>query len=325
MTKLIRRVVATSFWEDTKVIDRFSVEDKFFMLYLMTNPHTTQAGIYKLPYRIAGFETGYQTDVIKVLIDRFESKYHIIAYSKDTQEVAVLNSLKYSVVKGGQPVLDCITSDLKMVESDQLVIDVYKHLLKWWSTSSRPTDNSIRERFAADLKRRKVPKEVYENENENDNDNEESYPDSSHDSYNESSIDCSNSTSTPTGTKAHPHSSKHDPVLSIDQIRQEFESLWSNYPKKQGKKAAFNHYKSWRRESKKHTPTYLHQRLNAYKQHLEANHTPAQYIMNGSTWFNGRFDDVLDVDNSSQLEHGGFDPRLLADDDGNVNTEDLPF
>ncbi|BAX71292.1 hypothetical protein [Leuconostoc suionicum] len=44
----IKRIVDTRFWNDNKVIDTFSVEDKYFLLYLMTNPESTQLGIYKL-------------------------------------------------------------------------------------------------------------------------------------------------------------------------------------------------------------------------------------------------------------------------------------
>lgn len=121
--------------------------------------------------------------------------------------------------------------------------------------------------------------------------------------------------------------SSDDKRPSVSQLEQEFESLWKKYPNKKGKKEAFNHYKAWRKKSKKHTPEYISQRLDAYIQQLQIDHTPHQYILYGSTWFNGRFDDKLDVDQSSQLDHGGFDPRLLADsgNDPSVDTDDLPF
>ena len=144
-------MVATSFWEDNKVIDKFSVEDKYFMLYLMTNPHTTQAGIYKLPYRMASFETGYNNDVIKVLLDRFQNKYHVIIYSKETQEIAVLNSLKYSIIKGGKPVSDCVISDLENIEDSSLIQAVYEHLSAWWERSSRSIYHTIENVFLVEL------------------------------------------------------------------------------------------------------------------------------------------------------------------------------
>ena len=40
----IFRKVNNGFWEDEKVVDDFTPEDKYFMLYLMTNPHTNQVG-----------------------------------------------------------------------------------------------------------------------------------------------------------------------------------------------------------------------------------------------------------------------------------------
>ena len=60
----IKRVVDTEFWTDDKVIEMFTPEDKLFMLYLMTNPHTTQLGIYGISKKVMAFETGYSSDAI---------------------------------------------------------------------------------------------------------------------------------------------------------------------------------------------------------------------------------------------------------------------
>ena len=62
--KPIVRVVSTSFWEDPKVTTLFTPEDKYFMLYLLTNPHTTQLGIYQFVPKIAAFEMGYSTEAV---------------------------------------------------------------------------------------------------------------------------------------------------------------------------------------------------------------------------------------------------------------------
>ena len=93
----IKRVVNTEFWIDDKVVDLFSPEDKYFMLYLLTNPHTTQLGIYKLNAKVAAFELGYSVEAVKTLLERFENKYGLIRYSNETQEVAVKNYLKHSL------------------------------------------------------------------------------------------------------------------------------------------------------------------------------------------------------------------------------------
>lgn len=124
----IKRVVSTGFWNDKKVVDMFSVEDRYFYLYLLTNPNTTQLGIYELPISTASNETGYNKDVIRVLLDRFENKYDMIRYSHDTGEVAIKNYLRHSIVKGGAPVKDCLIKELKQVNDVSLIYYIYDYI-----------------------------------------------------------------------------------------------------------------------------------------------------------------------------------------------------
>ncbi|MFT8583104.1 helix-turn-helix domain-containing protein [Liquorilactobacillus hordei] len=77
-------------------------------------------------------------------------------------------------------------------------------------------------------------------------------------------------------------------------LKDEFEQLWKNYPNKKGKNAAFNHYKAWRKKSVKNTNEYLEQKLADYLRYCALN-KDWYHPMNGSTWFNGRFDDELDL------------------------------
>ncbi|MCI2960651.1 DNA replication protein [Pediococcus pentosaceus] len=80
----------------------------------------------------------------------------------------------------------------------------------------------------------------------------------------------------------------------------DFEVIWKEYPNKTGKKQAFNHYKSWRKKSKENTNDYLMNKLAMYKKHLALNSWKKP--MNGSTWFNGRFDDELDMSVQSKAK-----------------------
>ena len=100
----VKRIVSTEFWVDDKVVDSFTPEDKLFFLYLLTNPHTTQLGIYHINKKNMSFELGYTIDAINVLLDRFENKYKIIKYSLETNAIAIKNYLKHSIVGGGKPV-----------------------------------------------------------------------------------------------------------------------------------------------------------------------------------------------------------------------------
>lgn len=124
----IKRIVNTEFWTDNKVVDMFTPEDKLFMLYLLTNPHASLLGIYSLSPRVVAFEIGYSVEAVKVLLDRFENKYGIILYSEATQEVAVLNWLKHSIIKGGKPVMDALVTDAKRVKAKYLLAKVVNGL-----------------------------------------------------------------------------------------------------------------------------------------------------------------------------------------------------
>ena len=128
LMKGISRIVNTNFWLDESVVNDFSPEDKYFMLYLLTNPHTTQLGIYKFVPKTAGFEMGYSQEAVSCLIDRFENKYGIVKYSRKTGEIAIKNYLKYSVVKGGKPVMDCLLKEEEVVEDKSLLKYIYENM-----------------------------------------------------------------------------------------------------------------------------------------------------------------------------------------------------
>lgn len=180
---MVRRLVNIEFWTDDKVVDRFSPEDKYFMLYLLTNPHTTQLGIYKLNMKYAAFETGYSVETIRALIDRFENHLDIIWYSPQTGEVAIKNYLIHSIIKGGKPVADLLWKEINDVKNKELISMVFDHIKD--SDKINKTVRNI------------INKYINNNINENENENDKSYHDSSDESFHESS-----STHTPDKTPA---------------------------------------------------------------------------------------------------------------------------
>ena len=98
---------------------------------------------------------------------------------------------------------------------------------------------------------------------------------------------------------------------SDDSLRERFEKIWALYPKKKNKEGAWKHYKTWIKASAKHTDEYLLHRLELYKQDIKVNHIKPQFIMYGSTWFGGRFEDTYIADRQDQ-KNGGFDEKMLA-------------
>ena len=186
----IKRIVDTSFWTDGKV-DEFTPEDKYFMLYLLTNPFTTQLGIYELSVKQAAFQMGYSIESVIALIERFEKKYKMIFYSKETSEIAVKNFLRHSIIKGGAPVHDCLTKEISKVKNKELIAKVFMHI-KGNEELNVTVKNLIKEYEEKNgelnyFNNNKFNNNDNVNDNENENDNDVSWYDSSNDSHNDSS------------------------------------------------------------------------------------------------------------------------------------------
>ena len=91
------RLVSPTFWTDSKIQDDFTPEDKYFFLYLLTNPQTNICGCYELGLKEAEYETGYKRDKLLALLDRFEKVHKLIAYNPETKEVFIFNWYKYNL------------------------------------------------------------------------------------------------------------------------------------------------------------------------------------------------------------------------------------
>lgn len=116
------RSVQTEFWEDPRVIEEMTPEDKLFYLYLLTNPKTTQIGIYQITKKQMAFELGYSLESVNALMDRFENHHRIIKYNLETREICILNWAKYNLDNHSKPVLDCIESELKKVKNKSFIM-----------------------------------------------------------------------------------------------------------------------------------------------------------------------------------------------------------
>lgn len=113
----IYRNVQLSFWTDNKVEDDFTPEDKYFYLYLLTNPQTNLCGCYEVSWSQLTNQTGYNKETVKRLLDRFEKVHNVIRFDEKTKEILVLNWGKYNwnksekVLKGVESVAVHIKSE----------------------------------------------------------------------------------------------------------------------------------------------------------------------------------------------------------------------
>ncbi|WP_374110685.1 DnaD domain protein [Neobacillus cucumis] len=115
------RIVRTDFWQNPIVSEEMTPEDKYFYLYLLTNPNTTQIGIYKITKKQMAFDLGYSIESVNSLMERFTLHHKLIRYNPVSRELAIKNWGKDNLHKGGKPVMDCIYSELKEVEDPSLI------------------------------------------------------------------------------------------------------------------------------------------------------------------------------------------------------------
>jgi uncharacterized phage protein (TIGR02220 family) len=159
------------------------------MLYLLTNPFSTQLGIYEISIKQVAFQMGYSIDAVKVLIDRFENKYGMILFSPETNEIAIKNFLRHSIIKGGAPVRDCLIKEIRKVKNKDLIARVFAHIKDSESlneTVKRIIAEHEEKNGVLSYSNEKQNDNDNENENENDNENEVSYHDTPNESLNDS-------------------------------------------------------------------------------------------------------------------------------------------
>ena len=123
------RHVYLKFWKDDKVMELFSVEEKLLFLFLLTNPNTTQIGVYKILPKEIAFMTGFEEEEVSIMLELFEKEYKLIKYNKLTHEIAIVHWARYNLNKaGGKPMMDCISSELSRVEDVSLLQVILSHI-----------------------------------------------------------------------------------------------------------------------------------------------------------------------------------------------------
>ena len=91
------RNIQMSFWTDPKVEDDYTSDDRYFYLFLMTNPHTNLCGCYEISISQMSKFTGIKsTKKIENLLERMEKVHKNVLYSKRTKELLILRWYKYN-------------------------------------------------------------------------------------------------------------------------------------------------------------------------------------------------------------------------------------
>lgn len=122
------RQIYVQFWQDPKVLEELTPEDKYFYLYLLTNPNTTQIGVYRITKKQIAFDIGYSIESINSLMDRFQNHHKLIEYNSETREIAIIKWGKYNLNRAGKPMMDCIEKELRGIEDRSLLELIFPHI-----------------------------------------------------------------------------------------------------------------------------------------------------------------------------------------------------
>lgn len=120
------RQVHISFWQDDFVLD-LTPEEKYFYLFLMTNSKTTGYGIYEIPKRIMMLETGYNSETIEKLINKFIG-YKKIEYDETTKEIFIVNWIKYNPINN-RNIYVYVVNEIPKIKS-KIILSSFVKILK---------------------------------------------------------------------------------------------------------------------------------------------------------------------------------------------------
>lgn len=120
-----KRMIDTDLWNNEDIIENFTAEDKYFWLYLLTNPHNKMCGVLKNSPALIARDMGLHKDTIVNLIYRFERVHKVIACDKETNEIFILNWHKFNWTKSPKviSIVEREKNDVKSTYISSLIED----------------------------------------------------------------------------------------------------------------------------------------------------------------------------------------------------------
>ncbi|MCV9886624.1 DnaD domain-containing protein [Metabacillus halosaccharovorans] len=134
------RMINTDFWMTPIVGEELTADERYLYIYLLTNYHTTQIGIYRILKKQIAVEMGFSLEHIESLMGSLDQQHNLIRYNPETREVALINWGNMIHSRGGKPVIDCIDSELRKVVDTSLISYVLDSI-------KRPEIRSLYEKF----------------------------------------------------------------------------------------------------------------------------------------------------------------------------------
>lgn len=111
-----KRMIDTDLWNDEEIVENFSAEDRYFWLYLLTNPHNNICGVLKNSPALIARDMGYQKEFVVELINRFETEHKFIYVDRETKEIFILNWYKHNWTKSPK-IIALVDKELNNIKS----------------------------------------------------------------------------------------------------------------------------------------------------------------------------------------------------------------
>ncbi|MBQ9911951.1 MAG: hypothetical protein IJM49_02870 [Firmicutes bacterium] len=275
-----------TFWTDPKIDEDFTPEDKYFYLYLLTNPHTNLCGCYEIGFKQMARETGYNEDTVKHLVNRLEAVHNVIRYSGETKELLLLNWHKHNW-SASEDTLKGVSKSASTVKS-QPFRDYISALLN----RDTPSIDPLQTPYRPPIDPRETSVTVTVTDSVTDT---------------ETVSDSFNSNNKEVGKASEER--RQD----TEEYGPDFEIFWNEYPRKVGKKEAYRAFRKVREP--------LSVLLDAVRLQKESEmwaKENGRFIPNPATWLNqGRWEDQVTRKAGNRFMQIA---EALYDDNGNLKT-----
>ena len=126
-----KRMIDTDLWNNEDIIEYFTAEDKYFWLYLLTNPHNNICGVMKASPVLIARDMGYSKECIQNLLYRFENVHKVIFVDKETHELLILNWGKFNWNKSPD-ILKTVEKTMESVNSPYIRDLLYERIAIVW-------------------------------------------------------------------------------------------------------------------------------------------------------------------------------------------------
>ncbi|AKU43389.1 hypothetical protein CPT_Silence52 [Bacillus phage Silence] len=292
------RKVKVTFWDDEQISEDLTPEDRYFYLYLMTNPFTTQLGIYTITRKQIANHLGYNMEVAENLLKRFEEYHNLIKYNRDTKEMALLKWPKHNWNVAGTPVGDLVTKELNYVKDKTLIPLLLENAQKSWLSThihaylNAQNAENAQEIIEDDAQNAGKNAQKSQNAQENAQNNAQCASDAQAENDGkrdntglDSTInDAHDDTYHKKGEVRNKKKELKDMRNSSELLENEFNEFWDLYNKKLDRKRAFNAFKTQRKAYSLET---ILEGAKKYLSFCQANGTQKQYIKHPTTFLNG--------------------------------------